>query len=171
MATHWGYPENFVEPPLGVYPRSHARAQIAKGLSAQLALYNYDFHPMDAVPGTRGLHPARLNTYGHKSVAKIARLMRLGAAPPVVVEPSGNEQIDAGRRFEVLSALTAAMGTDAPNDWVVVGEPAASGLAGVEAAILYQNLILQTAAGGAGFGGSGLNTGVSVGATLPAAPQ
>ncbi|HET6574295.1 MAG TPA: hypothetical protein VFG68_11865 [Fimbriiglobus sp.] len=146
-----GRPEEFDAPPLGMSVSMHYETHIANGVAARMTLYDYDFY--------RG--GDQLNVRGKDRVRQIAALM--GSHPfPVVVErmPYAPGLADARRRA-VLAELAAVM-PRVPVERVVIGPPIAVPLRGVEAELVYQNLLLQTGTAGAYPGtGAGPGTGTT----------
>jgi hypothetical protein len=134
--------------PFGFCVSSALNAQITNGLAAQLVFYRYDFVN---VPTQRAAKPndfANLNPQGQRQLRRVADVMSRMPLPPVVIESSGNSQIDEARRQIVIAGLTDAMGSPVPAEWVVVDEPMAHPIAGEEATIIHENLLRQTEAGG-----------------------
>lgn len=134
--------------PFGFCVCNALNAQVTNGLAAQLVFYRYDFVN---VPTQRAAKPddfANLNPQGRRQLLRVAEVMERMPLPPVVIESSGNSQIDEARRQVVIARLTEVMGSPLPAEWVVVDEPMAHPLAGEEATIIHENLLRQTEAGG-----------------------
>jgi hypothetical protein len=134
--------------PFGFCVSGALNAQVTNGLAAQLVFYRYDFI---STPTQRAAKPndfANLNPQGRRQLRRVADVMSRMPLPPVVIESSGNSQIDQARRQVVIAGLTEAMGSPVPAEWVIVDEPMAHPLAGEEAAIVHENLLRQTEAGG-----------------------
>ena len=157
--NHWGYADQFEEVPLGASVQAHLRVQICNGLADQTVLYRYDFRvgPVSTA--------ALLNPHGRKRLDEIVRIMQDHGLHPLVIEPTGNEALDAARRDRVLK-LMAQTNFTVPEEWVVVAEPRSRGRDGVEAALDYQNLLRQTQSQGGTSAGAGGGMG-----TRPAIPQ
>jgi hypothetical protein len=122
-----GYPEYFVEPPLGSAVRDVNCLMTARAESHTFTLYRSDF-----ASGTATLTPAG----AHRLTAMANRLPRwLG---PVVVEwtPDAPGLAEA-RRDAILNSLVQA-GLPVGPERVVVGPSPFNGLNGDEAAIAYQ---------------------------------
>jgi hypothetical protein len=164
MQEKWlGYPEEFHEPPLGAFLYAHGRIQVANGEAARMVLYQYDFEE-----GTD-----RLNHRGRQQLAKIAAMMPENFNPLVIEWSPDAPALDEARRVAVLTELGRGPFPVVP-ERVVVGPPVAYGLQGVEAELVYQNLLQQTQSRGtllqpstgftsAGLIGGGFGTGAGAG--------
>ena len=157
--SHWGYADQFEAAPLGASVQAHLKVQVCNGLAGQMVLYRYDF----------GVGPvstaALLNPHGRKRLDEIVRIMQDHGLHPLVIEPTGNEKLDAARRDRVLK-LMAQTSFAVPEEWVVVAEPRSRGRDGVEALLDYQSLLRQTQSQGGASAGAGGGRG-----TQPATPQ
>lgn len=132
-ASHWGYPGEFEEPPLGRSVYAHMNRQVVKGEAARMVLYHYDF-----VQGIgEGDLRTELNARGSRQLRKIARMMQYNAAP-LVIEPSSQPELDQERRAAVIEDL-ARLGADASSERVIIAYPEAIGMAGSEALDTYSN--------------------------------
>jgi hypothetical protein len=98
-----------------------------------MVLYHYDF-----VDET-----ANLNTHGQDQVAKIAAMLAQNSFPVIVERTPSNPKLAEARRLAVLKQIGQG-GTTIPAERVVIGAPIGNGLRGVEAEIIYQNLLSQT---------------------------
>jgi hypothetical protein len=145
QASHWGYPEYFVERPYGSYVIQAEQMQIVNGLRDQQVLYNYDFTTDEESP--------RLTPRGEYQLDKIVQRMQI-APCPIIIQISDvnnpNPELDEERRQSVLEELRKR-GVPAADDMVVVGRPPVPGLQGIEAGLIYNNLLGQTEARGGGF--------------------
>jgi hypothetical protein len=150
QCSHWGYPEEFCERPFGVYVRSHFHTQIANGLADQMVLYQYDFYD------TAGDQAAMLNPRGLIQVGKVGELASLlyDQFFVVIVEPTGDPELDTARRLHVLEKLTE-LGAPVTVEQVVTTRPAGLGLDGIEAFDVYRNQLQQTRVLGGSIGSSG----------------
>lgn len=150
QAWHWGWAEEFDEPPLGACVNAHREVQICNGLAAQMVLYGYDFCSAD------GPDAASLNVHGQQRLWAMVELAHHTRQRPIGIERSGNPALDAARRAQVIGLLRISK-ADLPETCVVIGCPTATGLSGVEARLIYENLLQQTRSGGPAFpaGGSG----------------
>lgn len=160
QATHWGYPELFIEAPAGSSVHAHACRQIMGGLAGQMVLYRYDFHD-EVLPDA-----ARLNDHGQRRLEKMSALLQNGLYPVVIERAVANPELDAQRRQNVLDALKNPL-FEVPEPWVVLGRPAEAGFSAVEAAEVYKNLLQHTRSGtqGASTGG-GMGVGIGTGGTM-----
>lgn len=130
-----GYPETFVEPPLGAYINRQFAVQVSKADPHRFTLYQSDF-----LPGSDRFSPtgaSRLNLmYG--------RLPQWSG--PILVEWSPDEpELAESRRRAVLATL-ASTGMVLPADRVLIGPSPYPGLMGVEAANNHVNTIGRTQA-------------------------
>ncbi len=140
--THWGYPEEFEERPLGACVWAAQKTQVVNGMHAQMVLYHYDFHE-GPTPAT-----ATLNPHGLRRLHEMVVMLQSNLWP-VVIQPTGNPLLDSARRDRILELLREQTGA-VPEEWVVVREPHPVGLSGEEAVAIYWNLLQQTKSGGAG---------------------
>ena len=149
QCSHWGYPEEFCERPFGDYVRSHFHTQIANGLADQMVLYQYDFYDSDGDEATM------LNPRGLIQVGKVGGLAGLlyDQFFVVIVEPTGNPELDIARRLHVLEKL-AELGAPVAAEQVVTARPAGLGLEGIEAYEIYRNQLQQTRVLGGAIGSS-----------------
>jgi hypothetical protein len=164
-----GVPEVFQDPPLGTSLYANFKTQVDNGEAARMTLYRYDF-----LDGTNALNPR-----GRERLAQIAALLPRNFAPVVIEPAEGPPALSEARRLEVLNALGQGP-FPIPPERVVVARPAAIGLSGTEAGIIYLNQLQQTlrqgitvGAGAGGQGGpqgpGGLGGGPGGGAILPGA--
>jgi uncharacterized membrane protein YgcG len=124
-------------------------------------MYHYDFVDQGS----------KLNLRGKDQLAKMAAMLGHNFFPIVIERTPANPALAEARRLAVLNELAAGP-FPVPPMRVVVGQPAATGLQGREAILIYQNLIRQTtnpampaptliqgtaniAGGGTGGGGGG----------------
>ncbi len=127
-----GYPEAFVEPPLGSFVNRQFAVQVSKADPHRFTLYQTDF-----LPGTDRFSPggaARFNLmYG--------RLPHW--AGPILVEWSPDEpELAESRRRAVLATLASA-GMVLPADRVLIGPSPYPGMLGVQAADNHVNTIIR----------------------------
>jgi hypothetical protein len=132
-----GRPEEFDAPPLGMSVSMHYETHVANGVAARMTVYDYDF--------IRG--GDQLNVRGKDRVRQIAALIALNPFPVVVERMPYAPALADARRRAVLAELAAVM-PHVPVERVVVGPPVAVPLQGVEAELIYQNLLLQTGSAG-----------------------
>jgi hypothetical protein len=149
QASHWGYPEYFCERRFGTLNSHVFRAMIVNGMRDQLVLYHYDFG-IEADAG-------RLRPRGVQQLHRMAgRIPMIGS--PVVIQASGDPQLDTQRQEHVLAAF-AALGMELGPDMVVVDQPPVRGLDGPEAIRTHTNLLEQTRLrGNVGIETSGLRS-------------
>jgi hypothetical protein len=125
-----GYPEAFVEPPLGSYVNRQFAVQVSKADSHRFTVYHTDF-----LPGTDRFSPvgaSRFNLmYG-----------RLAAWPgPIFVEWTPDQpELAEARRRAVLATLAAA-GSALPAERVVIGPSPYPGAIGTEATGNFNNMV------------------------------
>jgi hypothetical protein len=141
-ACFLGFPEEFEATPLGASVYAFGRAQVANAEAAQMVLYRADF-----IEGSGTLNPR-----GRDQLARIALLLPRNFCP-VIIEPTlCAPELDQARLLEVVNELSRCAFA-VPPQRVVIGLPPAAGLSGVEAGMIYNNLLNQTLSGGARSGG------------------
>ncbi len=150
--SYHGYPEEYDEPPLGTFVYAHGEAMVANGDAARLVLYDYDF--VDC-----GDH---LNDAGRERLARLACLLAETSCPLVVERLPGGQALSEARRAAVLAEL-GQLGYAVPPERVVVASPLNKGLRGVEAEVIYGNLIQNTQTRGLLSGTGDFPTGVNIG--------
>ena len=156
---YFGYdPEAWVRP-FGDATLDHLEKQVANGVAARMTLHGYDFMPA-------GKDKAKLNPAGWRQLTKIADLAQRSEFPIVIESTPHNKAAEKLRRQAVLDALQA-MGSDIAADRVVVAEPAARGLSGEEALIIYDNLLQQTQSRGTVVNSGSFTTGGAGSADAP----
>jgi hypothetical protein len=128
-----GYPEEFRSPPLGYFLHQNFRTEVANADAAFMVLYQYDF-----VDGGTAL-----NVHGQDKLARIAALLPRNFAPVVIERLPCAPGLAEARRLAVLDELAHGP-FPVPPERVVVGPPIAGGLNGVDAAHVYENLLIQT---------------------------
>jgi hypothetical protein len=144
-----GFRSEFGAPPLGYYVYLHGRTEVANGDAARMVLYHYDF-----VEGGDELNPR-----GHYQLEKIAALLPQNFNPVIIEATPCAPGLDEARRIAVARALACGP-FPVPAERVVVGRPIATPLQGMEAVIIYRNLLLNTESGGLRGGGGGASTGL-----------
>lgn len=138
-----GRPEEYDRLPLGESVYASMRVQMTNAEAAALVLYHYDF-----VEGSAALNPR-----GQERLCKIAALLPETFCPVIIEKTSCAPELDAIRRMTVYNELCQGA-FPVPFERVVVGPAIARGLSGVEAEMVYRNLLTQTQSGGV-IGGSG----------------
>jgi hypothetical protein len=131
-----GYPEEFHAPALGEAVNLAVMTQALNGVAARLMLYEYDFECGGEKLNLRGKD--RLRQMGHW----------LNATPfALVVERTPYRPALAESRRQGILRELDAMGLQIVAERVVIGPSPAGQLTGVEAEILYHNLLQQTQSG------------------------
>jgi hypothetical protein len=143
-----GFPEEFEAPPLGHFVYLHGKTEVANGDAARMVLYHYDF-----LEGGDQLNPR-----GRYQLEKIAALLPQNFNPVIIEATPGAPGLDEARRVAVACVLACGP-FPVPSERVVVGRPLAIPLQGVEAVIIYRNLLSNTESGGL-RGGGGIATGL-----------
>jgi hypothetical protein len=128
-----GFEPEFESEPLGASVYATYRTHVDNGIAAWMVLYHYDFVDKTAA----------LNTRGQDKVAKIATFMAHNGFPIIIERIPSNPALAEARRLAVLNQFGRS-GITVPPERIVVGLPIAKGLHGVEAEIIYQNLLTQT---------------------------
>ncbi len=118
-----GYPERFIEPPLGFYVKEQMTMQVAKADPHRFTLYRTDF-----LPGTDRFSPVGAYRFN-------LMYSRLGGWPgPVIVEWTPDEPgLAESRRRAVLLTMQTA-GRPMVPERVVIGPSAYPGAMGIESA-------------------------------------
>ena len=126
----YGYPEEFVPRPLGASVYDHGLAMTANAAAARLTLYDFDF-----VQGSDQLSP--------RGVEQLGRLVpQMFSSPfPLLIQRTPADPSLAARRRENVAFRLAQGPCPLPPDRVVVGEPIANGLRGVDAQIIAGNAL------------------------------
>jgi hypothetical protein len=148
----WGLSEEFIPQPLGGSLYANCNVQVANAIAARLMLYHYDF-----IEGSD-----QLNQKGSDRLLRLAGLLCASPAPLVIERTPWAPGLDEARRLTVLNAL-GHISAAVPVERVVIGAPMARGLDGIEAEIIYQNLLIQTQSGGTREGAGGGSVGGSAG--------
>jgi hypothetical protein len=160
--THWGYADQFEVRPFGTYMRGAVNTQIANGLTAQSALYRYDFLDEAGDP-TDELSPR-----GAEQLEKMLHFLSFGECV-VTIEPSGEgRELDEARRANVLAQFHQ-LGLALGDNRVIVARPLARGLHSDEAAHLQYNAIQNFGSGATS--GSAINPASGPGTGVGAAPS
>jgi hypothetical protein len=133
-----GYPETFIEPPLGYYMKEQMTMQVAKADPHRFTLYRSDF-----LPGTDRFSPTGASRFN----LMYSRLQ--GWMGPIIVEWTPDEPGVADSRRQAVLATLQRAGRPIGAERVVIGPspyPGAniSGLAGHEGANNLNNLIIRS---------------------------
>jgi hypothetical protein len=136
QAHFWGYPAEFVAPPLGATIHTHFRTMVANGEAASMVLYHADF-----VYGSNAL-----NLHGRDELTRIAALLQ-GCGAPIIIERTPEAPGLAEARRSAILNILAFNNIVIPPERVLIGPPIAIGLSGVDAQALnllsLQNLRTQ----------------------------
>lgn len=129
--------------PFGASLNAHFATQIANGRAAQLVLYRYDFHDDQRADASA------LNRFGQRRLRRLIPLLQ-GCSWPLIIEPvPGHLELAEARRQYVLQCLSVKMQVPMDESRVIVADPPAAGLSGVEAVLVDKSLIEQTRSQGA----------------------
>ena len=133
-----GYPDTFIEPPLGYYSSEQFAVQVAKADTHRFTLYRSDF-----LPGTSLFSPSGASRFNIMST----RIP--GWMGPITVEWTPDQPALAEQRRQALLATMQKAGRPLLADRVVIGPSPYPGAMGVDAANNNANAILrnQAAAG------------------------
>jgi hypothetical protein len=128
-----GYPDTFIEPPLGYYLGEQFAVQVAKADPHRFTMYRSDF-----LPGTNQFSPIGASRFN----LMFGRIPGWGG--PIVVEWTPDQPaLAASRRQTVLATLERA-GRPILAERVVIGPSPYPGLMGVEATNNFANVILRS---------------------------
>jgi hypothetical protein len=130
-----GYPDTFVEPPMGYYVNEQMAVQVAKANTHRFMLYRTDF-----LPGTSEFSPAGASRFNIMA----ARIP--GWMGPVVIEWTPDNPTLAEERRATLLATMQKAGMPILADRVVIGPSPYPGAMGVEAVNHAGNTIMRNAA-------------------------
>jgi len=153
-----GHAGQFVARPLGEAVEQNIRVQVTNAEAARMVLHHYDFVGCGCA----------LNLRGHDELARIAILLAKYPCPLVIERTPENPGLAEARRLVVLQELARGPAPVAP-ERVVIGPSPTHGLSGLEAAVIYDNLIRQTLTQGvpAGLGGGAIGGTVGQGFGAP----
>ena len=128
-----GYPDNFIEPPLGYYVREQMTMQVSKADPHRFTLYRTDF-----LPGTDRFSPVGAYRFN-------LMYSRLGGwLGPVIVEWTPDEPgLAAARRQTVLVTMQTA-GRPIVPERVVIGPSPYPGAMGAEAGNNFNNVLTRS---------------------------
>ncbi len=127
-----GYPETFIEPPLGSYIREQFSVQVAKADHHRFMLYKTDF-----LPGTDRFSPTGASRFN----LMYSRLA--GWVGPITVEWTPDQPGLAESRRQVVLATLNRAGRPIIADRVLIGPSPYPGEWGTEAANGYNNIIMR----------------------------
>ncbi|SRR5579883_1036683 len=125
-----GYPENFIEPPLGAYVNRQFAVQVSKADAHRFMVYTSDF-----LPGTDLFSPIGASRFN----------LMYGRLPawsgPIFVEWTPDQPELAESRRRAILATLAKAGSPIPAERVVIGPSPYPGAMGVEAVGTITNTI------------------------------
>jgi hypothetical protein len=128
-----GYPENFVEPPLGSYINEQFAVQVAKADAHRFTLYRSDF-----LPGTSLFSPVGASRYN------IMATRMPGWVGPIAIEWTPEQpDLAQARRQAIVDRLKKA-GQPIVADRVVIAPSPYPGAMGIEAINNFNNTIART---------------------------
>jgi hypothetical protein len=128
-----GYPENFVEPPLGSYINEQFAVQVAKADAHRFTLYRSDF-----LPGTSVFSPVGASRYN------IMATRIPGWVGPITIEWTPEQpELAQARRQAIVDTLNKA-GQTIVADRVVIAPSPYPGMMGTEAMNNFNNTIART---------------------------
>jgi hypothetical protein len=129
-----GYPDNFIEPPLGYYLNEQLGVQVAKANTHRFTLYRSDF-----LPGTTLFSPA-----GASRLNVMARRIP-GWTGPITIEWTPDQpELAEQRRIALVETMQKA-GLPLLADRVVIAPSPYPGAMGVEAVNHSANIIMRSA--------------------------
>jgi len=150
----------FCERKFGSYVTTVLNAQIRAGQDEQMVLFKYDFEPSGSGSPTAKIKPTSL-----PRLYKIGEIM-LTTGTPMIIEQSGNRELDKKRRIMVVNIL-ASMGMATVPNSVISGRPGATGQSGFEAEIQYRSRVTQAVRNSqAPASSNGGNTSATAGAVV-----
>ena len=128
-----GYPENFVEPPLGHYVNEQFAVQVAKADAHRFTLYRSDF-----LPGTSQFSPVGASRYNIMATRMSAWL------GPIRIEWTPEQPELAQARRQAIVETLIKSGQPIVADRVVVAPSPYPGAMGIEALNNFNNTIART---------------------------
>jgi hypothetical protein len=135
-----GYPDTFVEPPLGAYINRQFAVQVSKADTHRFTVYQTDF-----LPGTDRFSPIGASRFN----LMYNRLA--GWSGPIFVEWTPDQpELAESRRRAILATLSAA-GQPMPAERVLIGPSPYPGAMGVDADNNILNTISRNQFGSRGF--------------------
>jgi hypothetical protein len=145
-----GYPDTFIEPPLGYYSSEQFAVQVAKADTHRFTLYRSDF-----LPGTSLFSPTGASRFNIMST-RIPVWMG-----PITVEWTPEQPALAEQRRQALLETMQRAGRPLLADRVVIGPSPYPGAMGVDAANNTGNIIQRNTAAAAVFALSPTETAAS----------
>jgi hypothetical protein len=145
-----GYPENFVEPPLGAYVNEQFAVQVGKADTHRFTLYRSDF-----LPGTSLFSPVGASRYNIMATRMPAWM------GPITIEWTPEQpDLAQARRQAIVERLIKA-GQPIVADRVVIAPSPYPGAMGIEAMNNFNNTIARTQLAAPGFALSPTETAAS----------
>jgi hypothetical protein len=136
-----GYPDNFVEPPLGNYVGEQLAVQVAKADPHRFTLYRTDF-----LPGTNLFSPIGASRYN------IMATRMPGWVGPITIEWTPDEpDLAEMRRLAIVDTLLKS-GQPALAQRVIIAPSTYPGAMGVEAINNFTNTVTRAQMAATGFG-------------------
>jgi hypothetical protein len=140
----YGFPDQFIAPPLGHSVYEHFGTQVRNGVIGRMIFNHYDF-----IGDTD-----QLNQRGRDKLSEMAVLAARYEGGILIERTTLTPQLDEARRKRVAREL-AEIGGAGLAARVVVGRPSTLGLQGKEIELIQGNLLYQTRNGGASATGAG----------------
>jgi hypothetical protein len=135
-----GYPETFIEPPLGTYVNEQFAMHVARADTHRFTLYKTDF-----LPGTNQLSPTGASRFN------IMAKRLPGSLMPVMIEWTPDQPgLAESRRLAVLSALNQ-VGRPIVPERVLIGPSPYPGAMGIEASNNFSNTLVRTQTAASNF--------------------
>jgi hypothetical protein len=125
-----GYPNTFIEPPLGYYVNEQLTVQVAKANTHRFTFYRSDF-----LPGTNAFSPAGASRWN----VMFARMPAWTG--PITVEWTPDEPALAEQRRQAVIATLQQAGQPILADRVVIAPSPYPGAVGIEAANNFGNTV------------------------------
>jgi hypothetical protein len=136
-------PKGAIPQPRGAHVQAFMDVQAGKAEADDFVIYKHEWCEDGKV----------LGPYGNYHLGQIIR--RLPTVPfPVLIQVGPDDKLNEVRRQLIVSQLAAA-GIHDPEQRVIVGFPAAEGVYGDEAEIIYYRMIQDRYRSGSGYGGYG----------------
>jgi hypothetical protein len=135
-----GYPDTFIEPPLGYYVNQQLAVQVAKADPHRFTLYRSDF-----LPGTDRFSPIGASRF-NLLVPRLA-----SGSLPIIIEWTPDQPALAQARRQAVLATLERVGRPFPGERVVIGPSPYPGAMGVEAVGHAGNLIARSQAAAVSF--------------------
>jgi hypothetical protein len=135
-----GYPQTFVEPPLGFYVNEQFAVQVGKADTHRFTFYRSDF-----LPGTNLFSPAGASRYN------IMATRAPGWLGPITIEWTPEQPELAQERRQAIVAILTKAGNANAADRVVIAPSPYPGAMGIEAMNNFNNTIARTQLASPGF--------------------